>query len=71
MCVCEAILPRRLNLLYLKRVNQMKEVNNVEISNLPNKEFKVKITKMLNQLSKRMDEHSEKFNRVKRRIKQN
>ena len=65
MCVCEAILPRRLNLLYLKRVNQMKEVNNVEISNLPNKEFKVKITKMLNQLSKRMDEHSEKFNKEK------
>ena len=34
------------------------------------KEFKEMIVKMLKELRKRMDEHS-KFNRVKRRIKQN
>ena len=34
----------------------------MEISNLPNKEFKVMIIKMLNKLRRRMDEHN-KFNR--------
>lgn len=43
----------------------------MEIGNLPDKEFKEMIVKMLKELRKRMDEHSEKFNRVKRRIKQN
>ena len=38
------------------------EKEKVEISNLPNKEFKVMIIKMLNKL-RRMDEHSENFNR--------
>ena len=33
-------------------------------------EFKEMIVKMLKELRKRMDEHSKKFNRVKRRIKQ-
>ena len=32
----------------------------MKISNLPNKEFKVMIIKMLNELRRRMDEHSEK-----------
>ena len=47
------------------KTKPQKEVSNVEVSNLPDKEFKVKITKMLNKLSKRMDEHSEKFNKEK------
>ena len=41
----------------------------MEISNLPDKEFKVTITKMLNELRRRMDEHSEKFK--KESIKKN
>lgn len=38
-----------------------KELNIVETSNLLNKEFKVMITKMLNEFGRRMDEYSEKF----------
>ena len=38
------------------------EKEKVEISNLRNKEFKVMIIKVLNKL-RRMDEHSENFNR--------
>lgn len=40
------------------------EQNEVEISlpnNLPNKEFKLKIIKMLNKLRRRMDENQKKF----------
>ena len=40
----------------------------MEISNLPNKEFKVMIINMLNEL-RRMDEHSEKFNKELQNIK--
>ena len=38
----------------------------MEISNLPNKEFRATIIKMLNELRRRMDEHNEKFNRKKK-----
>ena len=38
-----------------------KELNETEISNLPNKEFKVMVIQMLNELGRRMDEHSENF----------
>ena len=38
------------------------ELSKLEI-NLSNEEFKVMIIKMLNELRKRMDEHSEKFNK--------
>ena len=41
----------------------------VEISNLPNKEFKVMIIKMLNELGRRLDEHSKKFNKELENIK--
>ena len=37
------------------------ELNEVEISNLPNKELKVMTIKMLNKLRRRMDEHNENF----------
>ena len=35
----------------------------MEISNLPDKEFKVLVIKMLTKLGGRMDEHSENFNK--------
>ena len=35
------------------------------ISNLPDRESKVMTIKILNELGKRLDEHSEKYNRVK------
>ena len=38
-----------------------KELSKVEISDLPNKEFKVMIIKMLRELGRRMDEQSEKL----------
>ena len=34
----------------------------MEVSNLPNKEFKVMVIKMLIELRRRMDEHSKNFN---------
>ena len=36
----------------------------VEISNLSDKEFKVMVIKMFNELGRRMDEHRDKFNGV-------
>ena len=33
------------------------------LSNLPDKEFKLMFIKMLNELRRRVDEHSEKFNK--------
>jgi len=42
-----------------------KELNKVVISSLPDRESKVKTIKRLNELGKRLDEHSEKFDRVK------
>jgi len=37
----------------------------MEISNLPDKEFKVMVINMLTKLRRRMDEHSENFNKEK------
>ena len=34
-----------------------------ELSNLPDKEFKVMVLKMLTELGRRMDRHSENFNK--------
>ena len=39
------------------------ELSEVEISNLPEKEFKVVIIKILKELGSKRDEHSEKFNK--------
>ena len=41
----------------------------MEITNLPNKVFTVMIIKMLKQLGRRMDIHSEKFNTEVENIK--
>ena len=40
-----------------------KEVNETEISNLSNKEFKIMVIRILTELSSRMEEHSENFNK--------
>lgn len=37
------------------------EWSKMELSNLPDKEFKIKIVKMLNKLRRRLDEHRKKF----------
>ena len=42
----------------------------MEISNLPDKELKVMIIKMLTEHRRRMDEHSENFNKELENIKQ-
>lgn len=38
----------------------------MEISHLPDKKFKATIIKMFKELGGRVDEHSEKFNRVRK-----
>ena len=47
------------------------ELRKVEISNSPDKEFKVLIIKMLNNLGRKMDEHSDKFNKELENTKMN
>ena len=44
----------------------LKELNEVEIRNLPNKEFKAIIIKMLKGLRKRLNEHGETVQRARR-----
>lgn len=43
--------------------NSEEKVSEVEISNLPDKEFKVIIIKMLKELRGRMEKHSKKFHK--------
>ena len=45
------------------------ELRKVEISNLPNEEFKVMIIKMFNELWRRMDEQNGNFNKEIENIK--
>lgn len=40
-----------------------KELNKMKINNLLDKEFKAMVIKMLTELRRRMDEHSENFNK--------
>ena len=56
---------RQRNILQTKEQGKTseKELNEVEISNLPDKEFKVTIIKMFTELRRRMDEHSENVNK--------
>lgn len=42
------------------------KLNEVEISSLPDTKFKATTIKMLKELRREMDEHSEKFNRVRK-----
>ena len=39
------------------------ELSNMEIKNVPNKEFKIMIIKMFNKLRRRMEEHRGNFNK--------
>ena len=48
-----------------------KEITELEIRNLHDKEFKVMVIKILTELRGRMDEHSEKFNKGIENIKKN
>ena len=48
------------------KIKPDEELSEEEISNLHNKEFKVMITKLLNELGIRKDKYSEKFNRVRK-----
>ena len=41
------------------------------LNNLPDKEFRVMIIKILKKLERRIDEHSEKFNKESEDIKKN
>ena len=46
-----------------------KELKEVEISNLTGKKLKVIVTKVLTELRRRMDEHSENFNKEIKNIR--
>ena len=56
---------RQTNMFQMKEQDKTpEELSEMEISNLPDKEFKVMIIKMLNKLRRRIAEHSEKFNKA-------
>lgn len=42
---------------------QEKKLDVMETSNIPDKDFKVMVIKMLTKLERRMDQHSENFNK--------
>lgn len=44
--------------------NLRKDLKETEISNLPDKEFKVMVLKILTEFGRRMDDYSEKFNKT-------
>ena len=45
-------------------ITSEKELNELEINNLPDEEFKVMTINMVNKLRRRMDEHSENVNKL-------
>ena len=51
--------------------NPEEELSEVEITTLPNKEFKVMIIKMFSKLRRRMVKHCEKFNKELENKKKN
>ena len=61
------------NMLQIKQQEKTQEnkLNEMEASNLPKKEFKIMVIRMLNELRGRMDEHNENFNRETVSIKKN
>lgn len=46
-----------------KIVKKKKNPNLTEVSNFPDKEFKVMVIEMFTELRRRMEEHSENFNK--------
>ena len=55
---------RQKNMFQMKEQDKTPEKNptETETNNLPDKEFKAIVIKMLTELGKRIDEHSENFN---------
>ena len=45
-----------------------RDFNETEISNIPDKVFKVMVIKVLNEFWRRMDDHSENFNKERENI---
>lgn len=53
------------------KTTEKKKRSKVEISNPPNKEFKVMMAKMLDDLRRKMEEDSEKVNKLLQNTKMN
>lgn len=53
----------------MEEKNSEKDLNEIEISDLPNKEFKILVIKILTELGRRMNEHSENFNKETENIR--
>ena len=53
----------------VKNKNQNKKPSETEINNLPHKEFKAIVIRMLTELGKRLVEHSENFNKALENIR--
>ena len=49
----------------MKKQEKLRMLNETKVSNLPDKEFKMMVIKMLTKLRRRKDEHSENFNKDK------
>ena len=64
---------RHRNLFQLKEQEKTPEntTNEIEINNLPDKEFKTLVIRMLTEWGERIDEHSENFNRKLEHMKKN
>lgn len=52
-----------------KKKNSEKDLNEIEISDLPDKEFKILVIKILTELGRRMNEYSENFNKETENIR--
>jgi len=62
---------RQRNMLQTKEQGKTYKLNEMEISNLSNKDFKVMVIKMLPGLERIVDELSENFNKGRENIKKN
>ena len=56
------------NMLQMKEQDKIpgKNPNETEINNLPDEKFKVMVTKIFTDLRRRMDEHTENFNKQRK-----
>lgn len=54
---------RQRNMVQMKEQEKISELHEMEMNNLPDKEFKEMVMKMLTKLGRRIDEHSENFNK--------
>ena len=57
--------PRNISQMKEQEINSENELHKMEISDLSDKVFKEIIIKMLSELRRRMDDHSENFNSYK------